>query len=565
MFPTYLLARLNATAGLLTLAMENYNANNDFNDYADPNYFFNGLQDQSGYGEGQNDPMYNALMDDTDMSFMNDPYYELCYRHDALESQYPEPEASSYTYGPNPNLASVPKGPAPPASKWLSPPATRASASQAAIPSPPQAGGAASSNTYRNPILSQFIDCPSIALRVLDRFVLIDKELEAELVKELEQHKAQGQASAFLPSPINTATRPQALQVAPAGPENLAWPSTATPKRRSSSVVIRRRKVLGNKRPENISKFQSSSYYQPLPHAPLTWGKIDPSTLEPSFRYTQHGELLPTSKFETQQIMDYISGHPLHHTSGIFDPKHSGLTIWIQTVPADSGSRYATKNSDKCRFLQCPDPLRTIRKGDFRVAFDENFAMAGSKYDLYHVAGYVHLSCLERFVNFPQLCKDYNVLPDTRIFPEGKNKMAVTRDHPEMAEVVMDFIRDSVPWNNEGNQRPRDYYNQTLNYRLTLEHLNRQASHLASIRDERGGNHIGIHLNNLELWVALQRKTKEDRAKKRKGGGTPEPLSTKRRRTENDSSSVLDESWMQGGSGELSPRAIRAAKRAHKH
>ncbi len=134
---------------------------------------------------------------------------------------------------------------------------------------------------------------------------------------------------------------------------------------------------------------------------------------------------------------------------------------------------------------------------------------------------------------------------------------------------MTDFIKDSVSWNIQGNQRPRDYYNQTLNYLLTEEHLSKQARFLGWARNERGGNNIGIHKNDLEKWVELQNKMKEDKAQERargkeRGGPSKQPRS-KRKIVESDDDGDGEEAEEAvDDAGELSPRATRAAKRARK-
>ncbi|KAH7360756.1 hypothetical protein BKA65DRAFT_493915 [Rhexocercosporidium sp. MPI-PUGE-AT-0058] len=242
-------------------------------------------------------------------------------------------------------------------------------------------------------------------------------------------------------------------------------------------------------------------------------------------------------------------------------------TLWIQTVPADSGRRYPSKTSDKCRFSCCPDSNRTIRKGDFRVAFDEH--PSNTFKDPFHNAAYTHLFCLEKYLDFPQICKNFDVRPDTRTLKEGKNKMAITRDHKSMEDIVNDFVRDSVEWKYfDGGCRPDDYYEYTLCSKLTKEHLAKQPKHLQTIREQRGGNTIDIHQNNLDVYVANQ-DLKKARVQKR-----PAPVSEKREkkgrkrrmkmkggsRGEETDESGLDDDILQRGFDSSRSRAMKTPR-----
>lgn len=309
-------------------------------------------------------------------------------------------------------------------------------------------------------------------------------------------------------------------------------------------------KTHGNRRPLNIKNFDAGKFYTPLASHPEPWGSINPETNEPIFKYTAFGELDPLSTFTPAQISEYISQHPLNKKH-----KDAGLRLLIQTVPADSGRRYPNRASEKCRFEGCPDSLRTIRKGDFRVAFDEQSSQCSTT-DPFHNAGYVHLFCLEKFLDFPQLCKDFNVQPDVRILPEGKNKMAITRDHSSMEGIVRSFISQSKPWNRFGNGiRPLEYYNHTLNYMLTQEHLKKQPKHLQKIRTQRGGVSIDLHMNNLDSYVKMRRahRNKSDRKAIIQNKGK------KRRRDESSDNNESDKDVLEEvfRRTRISPRAMK--------
>ena len=254
----------------------------------------------------------------------------------------------------------------------------------------------------------------------------------------------------------------------------------------------KRPKVPLNKRKANIESIDTSKYYQRLPNTPRSWNPPNDNGML-TFQYNEYGEL-STNKFSPDQIEQYLYNHPLNYDrNGFFLGKNSRLTLWIQVTPADAGRRYPSASSDKCRFADCPIPHNTIRKGFFRVAFDEHGA-SGRQIDPYHCAGFVHLFCLEKFCDFPSICQILDVQPDRRNLPEGKNKMAITRDHEEMFEVVRTFIQSAqkpMPWD----------YEQTLSFRLTSKHLELEPKVRDTTREIRGGNHIALHKGDLDKFM----------------------------------------------------------------
>ena len=387
---------------------------------------------------------------------------------------------------------------------------------------------------YRNAILNSFTS-PVIPLRIIDEVQFpFEQKLQLALEVELEREKRRDLAAG-----LRNAV-------------DISAPASLPAERQFAPL-----KKPGNKRPDNIKNFNAAEFYHPLRSRPASWGSTNPETGEQLFQYTEYGELNPLHTFTVQQIIEYIGEHPLNYRLDpknpgkmVRDTKHSGLKLWIQCVPADSGRRYPDKLSDKCRFSNCPDPRRTIRKGDFRIAFDEQ-PRGGRETDPFHNAGYVHLYCMEKFLDFPLLCKSYNALPDTREFREGKNKMAITRDHQSMAGKVKEFMEISQPWSKfRKGQRPEEYYCYTLCSALTDEHLSMQPGRVQSTRDERGGNSIDVHKNNLDKWLSNSKIQKENRKRRLLPGPNAKPQKRKNMEQEN----VLDENIL------ASPRSKRRRK-----
>ena len=234
-------------------------------------------------------------------------------------------------------------------------------------------------------------------------------------------------------------------------------------------------------------------------------------------------------KFDPKSLESFIYYHPL----AIYE---KGLTLWVQCVPADSGSRYPTVESSKCRFEGCPVPKNTIKKGEFRVCFDEwDWHPNAAKKDPFHNAGYVHLYCLEKFVDFPQLCKTGLVKGDNRKLRDGRNKMAITRDHQSMLQVVDDFIASSNSLPVQG--RNPNWFQNSLTIALTKEHMKLQPRARQSVRESRNGASIDKHMNNPDEMVRLQGIMREPRSAKPTGRVAALPQNRKRKQPEPDTPS----------------------------
>jgi hypothetical protein len=261
-----------------------------------------------------------------------------------------------------------------------------------------------------------------------------------------------------------------------------------------------------NKRHENILKFDATELYEPLPEIPGSW-----STPNSEFQYNKFGELNTRLRLTQEQMLDFLYLHPLHSLDGDYDPRNSALTLWIQSVPADSNRRYPSLGSDKCRFASCLAKHNTIHKGFFRVAIDEH-SRSSIKVDPFHCAGFVHLYCLEKFLNFPSLCKKLNIRPDNRLLIEPRNKMALTRDYNELYGIAENFIKNSE------DQTTWDY-TKTLSYELTMKYIELEPDSRSRKRKKTGGNHLNSHLGDLEVFVEGERKKYADRKRRRGNPG----------------------------------------------
>jgi len=176
------------------------------------------------------------------------------------------------------------------------------------------------------------------------------------------------------------------------------------------------------------------------------------------FHYNVFGELFApcASQKELERIQDNIenggSGRkpkvtftPDQLTSYLLKPSHlsqHGPTLFIQRTPADSARRYPTTTSSTCRFASCPAHGK-INVGSYRVAIDERPGQG----DPFVVAGYVHLYCLERFVDLPELIRrGGNVVVDERVLksePKGRFAPSLAGSHEAAtARTFLTALRD---------------------------------------------------------------------------------------------------------------------------
>ncbi|OBT90235.1 hypothetical protein VE02_01241 [Pseudogymnoascus sp. 03VT05] len=296
------------------------------------------------------------------------------------------------------------------------------------------------------------------------------------------------------------------------------WPAAKRLKTNNGNaapVPHRKAKVKNgavNPRTARRIELDPTQYYQPLAQTPQSWGTINPDGRH-RFNYNGFGELKPGMTFTSDEILEYLIGM-FPRTDNL---ETNNPSLFIQCVPSDSNSRYPTTLSNKCRFTDCPVKMRTIPSGHFRVAFDEQ---NNENHDPYHCAGYVHLYCLERFCSFSGLAEYCNFVPDTRELREGRNRMSITRDHSEfarMCKVYMESSRQQDPHANGWE------YRNTLCSLLTEEYLRLEARVRRATRERQGGNNIGVHKNDMELYawgqehkVLLRAMEAQNRPKKRK-------------------------------------------------
>jgi hypothetical protein len=188
-------------------------------------------------------------------------------------------------------------------------------------------------------------------------------------------------------------------------------------------------------RTAKCNNFNPSEHYTHEPHPLGDWssGRYD-------FKYTEHGEW-KAKTMSADAIRDFILRYPEDKDKGI------KLHLNIQVSPTDSARRYLSQTWTKCRFAECPtwaNRTGTILHGHYRVALDER-SWDQPNHDPHLMAGaYVHLYCLERFLDFEMICKKAHVYVDNRQFSrEPKGRFAATlAGHPEF-ETAYTFVQEA--------------------------------------------------------------------------------------------------------------------------
>jgi hypothetical protein len=159
-----------------------------------------------------------------------------------------------------------------------------------------------------------------------------------------------------------------------------------------------------------------------------------------TFEYKKNSDMHEFKKrtMSARQIREYIIEYP-----------GNNLRIWIQLQAADSARRYASASHNHCRFEQCPmrqwNGKGTIEVGHYRVAFDEKHKTYGKGVaDPYDCVAFAHLYCMERFLDFDEICRVADVRVDERANmpkePKGAAAFAFNKKHFDEAALANKFL-----------------------------------------------------------------------------------------------------------------------------
>ena len=203
--------------------------------------------------------------------------------------------------------------------------------------------------------------------------------------------------------------------------------------------------------------YNASTAYPVLPTVLKEWN---------IFRYNSWGELEPGMSYSASDIERYLFKHPLHKATADGNLQTSRLRLWIQRVPQNSIQRCGNPHSLLCRFRACRFKDNFIQGDSRRVVFDEQ-SHKSDRVNPLHNAGYVHLRCLEEFLDFPKICAKLNIRPEDRKLPYepyGMNGMLLTIHEYEYSNMFINFCRqhDRAPSYYASIHLPARSYDRTL-------------------------------------------------------------------------------------------------------
>ncbi|KAF2749925.1 hypothetical protein M011DRAFT_465580 [Sporormia fimetaria CBS 119925] len=247
-----------------------------------------------------------------------------------------------------------------------------------------------------------------------------------------------------------------------------------------------------------------------------------------TFDYTEKWEFKKV-KYSAEELNAFIFEYPYNKKT------HAKLKLWLQKTPTDSAFRYNSPFHSKCRFKHCPSQLYEqgrILHGHYRIAFDERWHANGMNVDPYHVAGFVHLYCMERFLDFEEVCKLGIVEVDTRSMPnEPKMRFAATLHGQAELPIAQEFIeacknddlRNVTEFRNypvheqfrRGQEKP---HKDTLTYHMHMvKLLARPPSQIKELGVDRvlKPSNVLVHKGNLEVHYLPKRQTKAKKSKRK--------------------------------------------------
>lgn len=269
-------------------------------------------------------------------------------------------------------------------------------------------------------------------------------------------------------------------------------PKSDTKSRTTKKPRIRKPLLLTKPNP----RYAPHPKYNPVSNPPAPWS---------FFSYTTDGELPPSRLYTSFELHNFLFAHPRPQT----------LVLRIHRNAPDSRHRYPTTHSHRCRFTTCPMyPNNTINQGHIAVSIsEEHGGEEGRERDPFLVAGWVHLWCAERFLDFVRVGRVLRVEADTREMPwerRGRNPFQLAT--PEEEKCVRDFIkscRSSAGGYGLPGYPPFNIPNRphegTLTHRLACIKLKREPSGVSKQRDLREkvagyrGSTLDVHMGDLEV------------------------------------------------------------------
>ncbi len=232
-----------------------------------------------------------------------------------------------------------------------------------------------------------------------------------------------------------------------------------------------------------------------------------------TFTYNIHGQLenWPMGADELRAYLLNMFSGPVADPHIRYKPR-----MLIQYTPGDCRDRYATTiNGNKCRFAECSGDNHGISPGQVRVALDET---THENHDPYVVAGYLHLFCMEKYLDMTKIVEHCNIHPETRrlLDFEGRNPMAINKHSSLSLGIAQKYINDirnngKVPTGQNGSPW---VYEDTLSWKLVREYMKVESKSKLGTRKKRAGNDIGVHFGDLDKMMELREQNRENNRKK---------------------------------------------------
>ncbi|KAF2423760.1 hypothetical protein EJ08DRAFT_682030 [Tothia fuscella] len=265
----------------------------------------------------------------------------------------------------------------------------------------------------------------------------------------------------------------------------------------------------GSRRTTKVNDFDPRAVYEDVPHPMAgSWSTRGNKT----FTYNQANELSEPT-FSWYRLNEFIRQHPTQHE----DQKHWKLSLFIQKGPADSTRRYHARHADKCRFKECPSYKYgfngTIMHGHMRVALDELSFTHGDDEtnDPFLCAGFVHLYCLERFLNLPEICRlpHIRVIADTRTLIKEPEQVNHARLQDKAAAVAMRFIRACKNQTTGERWVQEKDHTKTLNWAMQNEVMPQRSR---TVRMNKGASTLKQTTGDLEVALSNRRANYKKKA-----------------------------------------------------
>lgn len=172
------------------------------------------------------------------------------------------------------------------------------------------------------------------------------------------------------------------------------------------------------------------------------------------FEYNNYGQL-EGKTFSTEDIREIVTFKIDESQKSKVPPKNSqeppkkDFTMWIQSAPCQAGGRLNRDWDQNCRWEDCPGTNRTVRPGQFRVAFDElpNFTGKGL-IDPLKPALVLHLRCFEKVFSREETQKyltDGALKGDRREFErEDRNIVRLDKDGKDHSRTIIEEWRKAT-------------------------------------------------------------------------------------------------------------------------